>query len=519
MVEVLNRLLRELTIKQKLVYAIFSLNLVLATGACLLAGILFQRIQTNDLWAKGNNMVRILASGVGPSIQTDNMGTTVGATATFLELLKGDEDVSLACVVEVQDGKAEVTQTKAFREEGKVDLAALAQPLAATKALHYARAGLLVVAAPVGTSMGQASESSFLLIAMNTTRLHQEMGRNLAWMLALGLAMVGLGSFASRFLARIIVKPLEAISHRMQDISEGQGDLTARLTVTNRDEIAQLSGHFNRFVGNIQDIVKEVTSISSIIASGTLEMNAGISEMAGTAQAIAHGADQQKTSVERANETVGTIAQSSQVVYANVADALRVFAQAQEAAAGGGKAVGEAVHGMEAILRDSKQIGNIITVITEIANQTNLLSLNAAIEAAKAGDQGKGFAVVAEEVRKLAERSAQAAKEITALIHASGASIQEGGTMVAKAGASLKSIQEAILASGGRLDVIGSQSQIQSQDSATVVGVMSGLSGIAEQNAAAMEEMAATLKETVRTVEDLSQVAERLNALTARFQV
>ena len=93
--------------------------------------------------------------------------------------------------------------------------------------------------------------------------------------------------------------------------------------------------------------------------------------------------------------------------------------------------------------------------------------------------------------------------------------------MVAKAGASLNSIQEAILASRGRMEVIGSQSQIQSQsqDSATVVGVMSGLSGIAEQNAAAMEEMAATLKETVRTVEDLSQVAERLNALTSRFKV
>ncbi len=127
--------------------------------------------------------------------------------------------------------------------------------------------------------------------------------------------------------------------------------------------------------------------------------------------------------------------------------------------------------------------------------------------------------MVAEEVRKLAERSALAAKEITTLIQTSGKSIEDGNGMVNAVGDILHSIQEAITASGQRMKAVGAQSQIQSQDSSMVVGVMNDLSHIAEQNAAATEEMAATIHETTRAVEDLTKAAESLNALVARFKV
>jgi methyl-accepting chemotaxis protein len=288
--------------------------------------------------------------------------------------------------------------------------------------------------------------------------------------------------------------------------------------VNGEDEIAQLSRAFNHFVQNIQNIIQEVCKISNSVASGSLEMNAGMAEMSATAESIAKTAENQKASVHQATSKVKTIANSSKANNTNVTDALRVFDQAQAAATQGSSSVGQAIRGMAAIQANSQQIGSILTVISEIANQTNLLSLNAAIEAAKAGEQGKGFAVVAEEVRKLAERSERAAKEITTLIQTSTQNIEDGNGMVNAVGHVLHNIQEAIAASDQRMKTVGAQSQLQSQDSLLVVDVMGELSDIAAQNAAATEEMAATIHETTRAVEELSRTAENLNGLVARFK-
>ena len=509
---------KNLTIRKKLTYSFIAVTVMLGLVSAVATGIMLRRAQSKAMLVKANSLANLLGEAVAPNILSDERYLS-GTTERALNFIKTDKDVSLAGVVVVQNKKQLVEFQKKFSEDAKVDGYFMAGPLAANGETQYARSGYLVLANPITVTGAEAGKQYYLMLVMNQDSISRELRFSYLLMLLLGLGMVGLGFAAAFLISNAIVKPLEIIKQGMHDISEGEGDLTARLDASGKDEIAQLSANFNRFVANIQGIVNQVIAISTTIASGSLQMSAGMSEMDSTAESIAHTAENQKTSVQQATDRVGTIAQSSQIVYANVTNALKVFGEAQDAAAQGGKAVGEVIAGMEEINTHSKQIGSILTVITEIANQTNLLSLNAAIEAAKAGEHGKGFMVVAEEVRKLAERCGQAAKEITVLIKTSGKSIQAGSSLANAAGSGLKRIQEAMTASGEHIQAIGAQSHTQSQDSGAVVGFMGELTGIAEQNAAATEEMAATIRETSRTVEDLSRAAESLNALVARFKV
>ena len=505
-----------LSVKRKILVSVLALVAVLIAVSSFANAVLLNNSLVEGLREQNQAMGTLLSGALTlPTEFEDNLGAE--------HALDGLKDLASLSQAAVISGGAELkvfARARTNKDAGQ-DLLPLARQVLGQGTTLAAPAMVKTASYVLGgyPRHSDSGKTSFLLLATNLNAIRAARAKALLMTLLVGALMAGLGLAASWAMGSAIVNPLNVLTRHLRDISEGQGDLTARLEASGTDEIAQQALHFNRFVGNIQALVAQVVGISASLASGALQLNAGMAEMASAADAIALASEQQKGSVGQASAKVGQIAGSSRDIHRTATEALQVYDQTREAARRGEAAVAGAVQGMRAIHDNSQQIGRILAVIGEIANQTNLLSLNAAIEAAKAGEHGKGFAVVAEEVRKLAERCASAAKEITTLIGTSGSAITDGTGRVNAAGEVLKGIQDAISASAGSLQSIDRQSQAESEASVEVAGAMSSLTGIAEQNAAATEQMAATLKESTRTLDELSRLADNLNTLVARFTI
>ena len=193
-------------------------------------------------------------------------------------------------------------------------------------------------------------------------------------------------------------------------------------------------------------------------------------------------------------------------------EARTMAAEANASARESGRVVADAVNAMQRIEASSNQISNIIGLIDEIAFQTNLLALNAGVEAARAGDAGKGFAVVAQEVRELAQRSAQAAREIKELIRNSAVEVEGGVRLVTATGEALKVIEKHIVSINGQLDAIATSAREQSVGLAEVNTAVNQMDQVTQQNAAMVEEATAASAA-------LAHESDRLRQIVGRFQI
>ncbi|WP_034884985.1 HAMP domain-containing methyl-accepting chemotaxis protein [Ensifer aridi] len=281
------------------------------------------------------------------------------------------------------------------------------------------------------------------------------------------------------------------------------GDLAFQLDEPFAPDFEQLRHDLNQAVAQLADTLAAVSQSSGSIDSGAREVSH-------SADDLSRRTEQQAASLEETaaalDEITVNVANSSK----RTNEARAIASQANESAHKSGAIVAGAIEAMGRIEHSSSQISNIIGVIDEIAFQTNLLALNAGVEAARAGDAGKGFAVVAQEVRELAQRSANAAKEIKELIRNSAVEVESGVKLVREAGEALRTIEGLIVTINEHMDAIAVSAQEQAAGLSEVNVAVNQMDQVTQQNAAMVEEANAASA-------TLAQEAGRLRDLIDRF--
>ncbi len=330
-----------------------------------------------------------------------------------------------------------------------------------------------------------------------------------------------------------VVLPLRSLAVRMQDIAEGEGDLTRRIEVHGHNEIDEVGIWFNVFIGRIEEIVRRVTTHAGTLGAAALEMAQRARETASQAAQQQEQAEKITTAMSEMSSAVQEISQTTQTA---AVDARK----AEESAHFGGQTVQTTVQTIGELLtanhetstrieelgKSSDAIGRIVNVINEIAGQTNLLALNASIEAARAGEHGRGFAVVAGEVRRLAERTSLATKEIDATVRAiqvgtseaveamrsSMSHVQSGADSARSAGEALSSIIHGSESVQKMVTQIAAAATQQSYSTQSVSNNVSQIASIIEQTATSSQQ-------SVEACEELSDVANELSGLVGSFKV
>ena len=298
-------------------------------------------------------------------------------------------------------------------------------------------------------------------------------------------------------------RAIDALGRGLRQLSDG--NLQFRLDEHFDEKLEVLRSDFNSSMATLEQLVAD-------LGASAIQMSGDSNGVCDDAERISQRTEQQAASLEETAAAIGRITENVQTASQRASEAGRLVDDATKSAAVSEEIVSKAVGAMTEIEQSSRQIGQIITVIDEIAFQTNLLALNAGVEAARAGEAGKGFAVVAQEVRELAQRSASAAKEINALVETSSTQVSSGVTLVNQTGEALRSIGEQVKHINDYIAKIVDTSREQAADISEINSAVGSMDQTTQQNAAHFAGTASAIRK-------LASEADGLAAKLAVFNV
>ena len=344
-----------------------------------------------------------------------------------------------------------------------------------------------------------------------------------------GIAFI-LALLLAAMITRSITKPLAVFLERTTDIAQGEGDLTKRLDASGSDEIAQVSSMFNLFIDKLHGIISHIASTSTQVAAASSQLNATAEQIATGAEEVAAQAATVATAGEEMSATSGDIAQNCQMAAEGARRASQTASNGAEVVEKTVAVMGqiaekvqESARTVESLGVRSDQIGAIIGTIEDIADQTNLLALNAAIEAARAGEQGRGFAVVADEVRALAERTTRATKEIGEMIKAiqketKGAvgameqgvlQVAAGTTEAARSGEALRDILAQVNEVAMQVNQIATAAEEQTATTGEISSNMMQITEVVQQTSQGAHESATAAAQLNGNAEELQRLVRQ----------